>query len=78
MGMTARQVLTILVLVVLLVTAVQTARAEAFEPTTILLIIGGAVIIIAIVAVLVIANVREHQRGAAVTPTSPPRLALAP
>ena len=76
--MTPRQTLTILILVVLLVTAVQPARAEAFEPTTILLIIGGAVVIIAIVAVLVIANVREHQRGAALAPASRPLLALAP
>lgn len=74
-----KKLATILVLVAVLVTAVQPARAEAFEPTTVLLIIGGVAVVIALVAVLVIANVREHQRGeAAVTPEAPPLVVMAP
>ncbi len=70
---------TILILVAVLVTAVQPARAEAFEPTTVLLIAGGVAVVVALVAVLVIANVREHQRGeAAVAPDAPRLIAMAP
>jgi len=61
--MTLRQLLTIIVLVVALVTAVQPARAEALEPTVIVLIISGAVVLVAVLAVLIIANVTDYQRG---------------
>jgi len=74
-----KRIAAILVLVVVLVTAVQPARAEAFEPTTVALLIGGAVVVVALVALLVIANVRERQRGEADLPPTPPKLlAMAP
>jgi uncharacterized membrane protein YozB (DUF420 family) len=74
-----KRIAAILVLVVVLVTAVQPTRAEAFEPTTVMLLVGGAVVIIALVAVLVIANIRERQRGEAATHPQPPKLlAMAP
>jgi hypothetical protein len=74
-----KRIAAILVLVVVLVTAVQPARAEAFEPTTVVLLIGGAVVVVALVALLVIANVRERQRGEAALPPTPPKLlAMAP
>lgn len=70
--MTPRRLLALIVLAAFAVVTLQPTPAEAFEPTTVLLIIGGAVIVVALVALLVIANIREHQRGEAEAP-SPPR-----
>ena len=69
--MTFRRLLTILVLVVVLVTVVRPARAEALEPTVIILIISGAIVLVAVLAVLIIANVSEHRRG--IRTEEPPR-----
>ncbi len=70
--MKLRRLLALIVLVAFAVVTLQPTPAEAIEPTTMLLLIGGAVIVVALVALLVIANIREHQRGEAEAP-SPPR-----
>jgi hypothetical protein len=49
--------------VVLTVVLAQPARAEALEPTTILLIAGAAVAVVLVIAVVIIANLYEHQQG---------------
>ena len=61
--MTTRRGLVILLVVILLVTFVRPARAEALEPTLILLIVSGAIVVVALLAVLIIANVTEYRRG---------------
>jgi uncharacterized membrane protein len=43
---------------------VQPAKAEAMEPMTIITIVGAAVLVVTIIAVVVIANMRDEQRGA--------------
>ncbi len=58
---------------------VQPARAEAMDPMTIITIAGAAVLVVAIIAVVVIANVRDEQRGASLeTPTVIVPMAYAP
>jgi type VI protein secretion system component VasK len=66
--MTPGRLVTLIVLVVFAAVTLQPAPAEALEPTTVLLIVGGAVIVVALVALLVIANIRERQRGEAEAP----------
>ncbi|OLC01334.1 MAG: hypothetical protein AUH30_00285 [Candidatus Rokubacteria bacterium 13_1_40CM_68_15] len=61
--MTLRRLLAVVMLVVVLVTFVRPAQAEALEPTVIILIISGAIVVVAVLAVLIIANVAEHRRG---------------
>ena len=74
--MTYKRWLTLIVLVAFTAMVAQPAPAEAFEPTTVMLIVGGVVIVVALVALLVIANVRERQRGEAEAPTAPPGVLL--
>jgi hypothetical protein len=74
--MTTGQLLTLIVLIAFAVVTLQPAPAEAFEPATVLLIIGGVVIVVALVALLVIANVRERQRGEAAVPSPPDLLVV--
>lgn len=61
--MMTRRALVVALVTLLLVTAVQPARAEAFEPTTIILIASAAVVVVVVVAYLIIANVQEHRRA---------------
>jgi len=56
--------LAVVIALVLIITIATPARAEALEPTTIILIVGVAVTIIAVVAVVIIANVEERRRAA--------------
>jgi hypothetical protein len=63
--MTTRRTLALVVALVLLITAVTPARAEAFEVGTGLLIAGAVVVVVIIVAFLIIANVSERQKVAA-------------
>ncbi len=62
-GMNPRRFLALLVAVVFLAVVVQPARAEALEPTTILLIVGAGVAVVLVLAVVIIANIRDYQRG---------------
>jgi zinc transporter ZupT len=55
--------LALLVAVVVLAVTLQPAPAEALEPTTMLLIAGAIVAVVLIVTVVIIANVRDQQRG---------------
>ena len=61
--MSPRRLLALVVVVIVLVTFVQPARAEALEPTVIILIVSGAIVLVAVIAVVIIANVMEHRRG---------------
>jgi hypothetical protein len=61
--MTPRQLLIVLLVATVLVTAIRPARAEAIEPTTIMLIASAAVVVVVIVAYLIIANVESYRRG---------------
>jgi hypothetical protein len=49
--------------VVLTVVLVQPARAEALEPTTIILIASAAVAVVLVIAVVIIANIYDTQQG---------------
>src|SRR5262249_22136053 len=69
--MRLRRLLTILVLVVVLVTVVRPARAEALEPTIIVLIISGAIVVVAERALLLLASGTRYPRR--VTAKPPPR-----
>jgi hypothetical protein len=62
------RLIVLVVLVVLVGTLVQPARAEAVDAATILAIAGIAVGVALIIAVVVIANVREKQGGLASEP----------
>ena len=62
--MNITRLLAVILTVALLAVLVQPARAEALEPTTILLIAGVAVAVVLVIVVVVIANLRESQRGA--------------
>jgi len=77
--MTIRQALVMVLVVALLVTAVQPARAEAVEPMTALLIASAGVVVLVLVAYLIIANVDEHRRVSAAPAWAPaaPAAALA-
>jgi len=61
--MTVMRFVGVLLIVVLLATAAQPARAEAFDPRTIGLMAAGAVAAVMLVAVLVIGNGRDAQGG---------------
>jgi hypothetical protein len=61
----AFKLIALVVLVALAGTLVQPAPAEAVEPMTILTIVGVAVGVVLIIAVVVIANIREKQGGLA-------------
>ena len=61
--MTPRRLLAVVMLVVVLVTFVRPAQAEALEPMTIILIVSGAIVVVTLLAVLIISNVEEHRRG---------------
>ena len=63
--MSAFKLIALVVLVALAGTLVQPAPAEALEPMTILTIVGVAVGVVLIIAVVVIANIREKQGGMA-------------
>ena len=62
-GMNITRCIAVILTVALLAVLVQPARAEAMEPTTILLIAGAAVAVVLVIVVVIIANVRESQRG---------------
>jgi uncharacterized membrane protein YozB (DUF420 family) len=61
--MTPRRLLAVVMLVMVLVTFVRPAQAEALEPMTIILIVSGAIVVVTLLAVLIISNVEEHRRG---------------
>jgi hypothetical protein len=61
--MTVMRFLSVLLVVVLLATAAQPARAEAFDPQWIGLMAGAAVAAVLLVGVLVIGNGRDAQGG---------------
>jgi hypothetical protein len=69
--MTLRQALVGLLVVALLVTAVQPARAEALEPSIILLAVSAGVVVLAVLAYLVIANAESYRRGDRADVTTP-------
>jgi len=55
--------LAVILIVTLLAVFVQPARAEAMEPSTILLIAGVALAIVIVIVVVVIANVHESRHA---------------
>jgi hypothetical protein len=59
--MTATRLLALVLVVVLLATVAQPARAEAFDPQTIGLLAGAAVAAVLLTAVVVIGSVRDSQ-----------------
>jgi uncharacterized membrane protein YcaP (DUF421 family) len=63
------KLIAVVMLVALGATLVQPAQAEAIEPLTAITIAGAAVLVITIVAIVIIANVRDRQRGEAAEPT---------
>ena len=65
---TTFKLIALVVLIAVTGTVVQPARAEALEPMTILTIVGVAVGVVLIIAVVIIANVREKQTGGAGDP----------
>ena len=66
--MTTLKLIALVVLVVLAATVVHPARAEALDPMTAITIAGVAVGVAIIIAVVVIANVREKQGGLSAEP----------
>lgn len=66
--MSTFKLIALVLLIVVAATLVQPARAEALEPMTVLTIVGVAVGVILIIAVIIIANVRERQGGLAGEP----------
>ena len=62
------KLMSVVLIVALIVMLMQPARAEAIEPMTIITIVGAAVLVIGIIVVVVIANVRDEQRSAALEP----------
>ena len=62
------RLIALVVLIAVAGTVVQPARAEALEPMTILTIAGVAIGVVLIIAVVIIANVRERQSGSAGDP----------
>jgi hypothetical protein len=72
--MLTRQAVLIVLIVALLVAAVQPGRAEAIEPTTLILIAGAGVVVLVIVAYLVIANIDSSRRSAEGQPDEAPVL----
>ena len=65
---TTFKLIALVVLIAVTGTVLQPARAEAMEPMTVLTIVGVAVGVIIIIAVVVIANIRERQTGEAGDP----------
>ena len=61
--MTTVKLIALVLLVAVAATIVQPARAEALDPMTAVTIAGAAVGLVIIIAVVVIANVREKQGG---------------
>ena len=61
--MRLRRLLALILVVTVLVTFVQPARAEALEPTLIVLIVSAGIVVVTLIAFLIIANVTEYQRG---------------
>jgi NADH:ubiquinone oxidoreductase subunit 6 (subunit J) len=59
----ALKLIALILVVVVTATVVQPARAEAMDAMTVLAIVGAAVGVALIIAVVVIANVREKQTG---------------
>ena len=58
---TTFKLIALVVLIAVTGTVLQPARAEAMEPMTVITIVGVAVGVILIIAVVVIANMRERQ-----------------
>ena len=75
--MSWRRSLAVVLLVVMIVTLARPARAEALEPTTIILIVSGAIVLVAVLVVLIIANVSDYQRRGRVENTEGRALILA-
>ena len=75
--MSWRRSLAIVLLVVMIVTLARPARAEALEPTTIILIVSGAIVLVAVLVVLIVANVTDYQRRGRAENTDGPPLVLA-
>ena len=61
--MTLRQVLVVLLIATLLVTAVRPARAEALEPTIILMIASAGILVLVVLVYLLVASVESHRHG---------------
>jgi hypothetical protein len=59
------KLIALVVLVAVGVTLVQPGQAEAIDPLTAITIAGAAVLVVTVIAVVVIANMRERQDGAA-------------
>ena len=76
--MSTVKVIAFFVLVVVAATVVQPARAEALEPTIAISLGAIAIGLITIIAVVVIANVRDSQRGSAAEEGAPTIVASDP
>jgi hypothetical protein len=63
--MTATRFLAVLLVVVILATVAQPARAEAIEATTVVIIVSAVVVVVLLVAIVVIGSMRDRQRGEA-------------
>ena len=66
--MTTFKLIALVVLIAVTGTVLHPARAEAMEPMTVLTIVGVAIGVVIIIAVVIIANVRERQTGGAGDP----------
>ena len=66
--MRTTKLIALIVLVAVVATFVQPARAEAMDPMTAVAIAGVAIGVVIVIAVVVIANVREKQGGLAGEP----------
>ena len=75
--MNAFKLVALIVLVAMAATLVQPGKAEAVDPMTAITIAGAAVLVVTVIAVVIIANTRERQRGDAAIPAGnePVRLA---
>jgi hypothetical protein len=57
------KLIALVVLVAVAATLVQPGKAEAIDPLTAITIAGAAVLVVTVIAVVIIANVREGQDG---------------
>ena len=61
----AFKLIALVMLIVVAATLAQPGRAEAIDPMTAITIAGAAVLVVTVIAVVVIANMRDRQRGEA-------------
>ena len=62
------KMIAVVLLVAMTAMLMHPGQAEAIEPLTVITIAGAAVLVITIVVVLIIANVRDSQKGEAAVP----------